>query len=219
MIATCDLSPEPRPSRTPVSQLPLLTDGEGAEIAGWNATECAVSGAKRSTDVLGARAPGPVRIALAAGDTRMTYGELESAREPPGGTGFARSESVAAAWSVLHGARYRPIVGMLGILKAGGASCRCFPTSHRAPRGAAREQRCGVVVTRDELPRANPRCAPRDGLPRSRFGRAGCAARVGAGRRRRMRTPRLRAVHSDRRRAKGVAVSHDKTSSTILGRR
>jgi amino acid adenylation domain-containing protein len=147
--------------RARLSDLPLLTAAEAAQIAGWTGAKELPGGYPRDATIHGLFAEqawrAPQAVALAIGEERISYGELEAranrlARrlrrlgvgpEAPVGLCLERSAGL--------------IVGMLGVLKAGGAYVPLDP-EYPAERLAflAADTGLATVVVAEGSPAALP---------------------------------------------------------------
>ncbi len=119
----------------PVGRLALLTPAEREQIlVDWNATA-----AGHPTGLLhglfeAQAARTPDREALVAGEERLTYAELEPARQPARpAPAPAWASGRRCGWAIGLGRTADLIVSLLAVLKAGGPTCR----SIRPTRGSA----------------------------------------------------------------------------------
>ena len=136
----------------PVSQLPLLTREERADLDRWNATDATVP-SDTIHGIFSARARrAPSRLAVVSGDERLTYGDLEARANRLAHRLQSLGVTTGSAVGLCIERGPDAIVGMLGILKAGGAYVPLLPDLPPA-RLATLLARSGiaVVVTRDAL--------------------------------------------------------------------
>jgi amino acid adenylation domain-containing protein len=146
----------------PVSELPLLTAAEHEELLAWRRSPGEWSGisAKAGTvnDLFAEQARlRPEAVALVAGERRMSYGELD--RRSGALAAALRRLGVGPEVRVGLSAERSPelVVGILGILRSGGALVPLDP-AHPAERLSLllEEARPAVVVSQRDLPVSGP---------------------------------------------------------------
>src|ERR1051326_5141797 len=141
------------PSQT-ISTLPLLTDGERAQLlVEWNRTEVGYPAGQCIQELFEAQAERtPEGLAVVGGQQRLTYAELE--RRANQLAWRLRREGVGceSVVAVCMGRSVELVMALLGILKAGGAY---VPLDPRYPAGRLRlmleDSGAQVIVSESEL--------------------------------------------------------------------
>ncbi|HYW08046.1 MAG TPA: amino acid adenylation domain-containing protein, partial [Longimicrobium sp.] len=141
----------------PVARLALLAPAERWQVvAGWNATDAAYPAGLCIHDLFEARAAAtPDAVALVAGDSTLTYAELNARANgvAHGLRGLGVGPDARVAVCLERGVEM--VVALLGILKAGGAYVPLDP-SHPAERLRAMLRDCAPVVLLADATTAAP---------------------------------------------------------------
>ncbi|MBC8088320.1 MAG: AMP-binding protein, partial [Phycisphaerae bacterium] len=134
----------------PVSQIPMLTDGERSALAGWNntaANEGALATAVELFELQVARVPDRVAV-VAADGASITYAELNTRANQLAAMLRARRAEVGEPVGLLLDRSVDAIVALVGVLKSGSAY---MPLSVDAPDSRLaeqlRESRAKLAVT------------------------------------------------------------------------
>jgi len=123
----------------PVSQIPLLTDGERAALATWNHTAADEGPVATVVQLFEAQvARVPHRIAVAAADgTSLTYAELNTRANQLAAMLRARRVETSEPVGLLLDRSVDALVALVGVLKSGGAY---MPLSVDAPNARLADQ-------------------------------------------------------------------------------
>ncbi|TWP48848.1 amino acid adenylation domain-containing protein [Lentzea tibetensis] len=107
----------------PLAEIPLLTDAEHDQVVvAWNATYAEHDRSATLHELVEkAAANNPSGIAVAAGDTELTYAQLDGRANALAAELVSRGVSTESRVGVLVDRTVHSVVGLLAVLKAGGA--------------------------------------------------------------------------------------------------
>lgn len=145
----------------PIAELDLLSDAERRMIAGWNDTRRDdLSGGSLPESIAAQAERRPDAVALRCGDRALTYGELcrQTGRLARGLRGLGVGADVLVGVSM--GRSLEMVLGMLGVLEAGGAYVLLDPElPNERLSFLVADTRLGIVLTCSALAERLKRCA------------------------------------------------------------